>query len=82
MTTTTSEQSNEPSPKFNRKANRRKSGQQDFLKLIDHAIKFRTALHDRMHEAGELVKALKQHRRQSKAIQSDLSTISQVKTLL
>ena len=66
----------------NRKASRRKAGQQDLLKLIDHAIKFRTALHDLLHESADLVKALKQHRRQSKAIQNALSTISQVKTLL
>ena len=64
------------------KSSRRKTGQQDVTKLIDQAIKFRTALHDLMHGSSELVKALKQHRRQSKAIQSALTSISQVKTLL
>jgi hypothetical protein len=61
---------------------RRKQGQQDLAKLIDRAIKFRTALHDLLHESSDLVKALKQQRRQSKAIQNALTSISQVKSLL
>ena len=52
--------------------------QQDITALIDQAIKFRTAAHDLMHEAGELVKALKQHRRQSRAVQQ---TLDQIRTL-
>jgi hypothetical protein len=65
-----------------RKSSRRKTGQQDITALIDQAIKFRTSLHNLMHDAGEWAKSLKQHRRQSRAIQSALTSISQVKTLL
>ena len=49
--------------------------------MIDQAVKFRTALHDLMHQSSGLVKALKQHRRQSRAIQSTLESLKQLKTL-
>ena len=39
------------------RSSRRKTKQQDIGALIEQAVKLRTALHDRMHEAGELVKA-------------------------
>jgi hypothetical protein len=65
----------------NPKTSRRKTGQQDIAALIDQAVKFRTALHDLMHESSGLVKALKQHRRQNKAIQSTLESLKQLKTL-
>ena len=64
------------------KSNRRRNNQQDIAGLIEQAIKLRTALHDRTHEAAELVKALKQHRRASRAIQHALTSISQVKSLI
>ena len=64
-----------------RKATSPKAGQQDIAALIEQAVKLRTALHDRMHEAGELVKALKQHRRQSRAVQQTLDQIRTLKTL-
>ena len=63
------------------KASRRKASQQDLAALIDQAVKFRTALHDLMHESSGLVKALKQHRRQNKAIQNTLESLKQLKTL-
>ncbi len=63
------------------KASRRKASQQDLAALIDQAVKFRTSLHDLMHESSGLVKALKQHRRQNKAIQNTLASLKQLKTL-
>ena len=51
------------------------------MALINQAEKLRTALHDLMYEAGGLVKALKQHRRQSRAIQSTLASLRQLKGL-
>ena len=68
-------------PESTSKPSRRKSSQQDIGALIEQAVKLRTALHDRMHEAGELVKALKQHRRQSRAVQQTLDQIRTLKTL-
>jgi hypothetical protein len=63
------------------KTSRRKGNQQDIAGLIDQAVKFRTSLHDLMHESSGLVKALKQHRRQNKAIQNTLASLKQLKTL-
>ena len=63
------------------KASRRKGSQQDIAGLIDQAVEFRTALHGLMQEANGLVKALKQHRRQSKAIQNTLASLKQLKSL-
>ena len=65
----------------NGKPSRRKAGRQDLAALIEQAIKLRTALHDRTQEAGELVRALKQHRRANRAIQHTLSSIRQLKGL-
>lgn len=64
-----------------RKGTNRKANQQDFAALIEQAIKFRTALHDLMHQAGDLVKSLKQYRRQSKAVETTLASIKQLTTL-
>ncbi len=60
---------------------RRKAGQQDITGLIEQAVQFRTALRDLMQEANGLVKALKQHRRQSKVIRTTLESLKQLKTL-
>ena len=71
-------------PKSNgqaRKTTSRKASQQDIAGLIERTIKFRTALHDLTHEAGDLVKALKQHRRQTRAVQQTLDQIRTLKTL-
>ena len=59
----------------------RKAGHQDIAALIEQAEKLRTALHDLTHQANGVVKALKQHRRQSRAIQTTLASIRQLKTL-
>ena len=67
--------------KTNGQARKPKTAHHDIGALIEQAIKLRTALHDRMQEAGELVKALKQHRRQSRAVQQTLEQIRTLKTL-
>ena len=61
-----------------RKATGRKAELQDAAALIEQAEKLRTAVHDLMHQANGLVKALKQHRRQSRAVQQ---TLDQIRTL-
>jgi hypothetical protein len=58
-----------------------KAAQQDIAALIEQATKLRTALHDLLCQAGGLVKALKQHRRQNRAIQNTLASLKQLKTL-
>ena len=63
------------------KTSRRKPSQQDLAALIDQAVQFRTALHGLMQQSSGLVKALKQHRRQNKAIQTTLASLKQLKTL-
>ena len=64
-----------------RKTSGRKAELQDTAALIEQAEKLRTALHNLMHQANGLVKSLKQHRRQSRAIQSTLDSIRQLKGL-
>jgi hypothetical protein len=64
-----------------RKTTGRKAELQDAAALIEQAEKLRTALHDLMHQANGLVKSLKQHRRQSRAIQTTLESIRQLKGL-
>lgn len=64
----------------NGRPNRRKQAR-DIDGLIDQAIKLRTALHDRAHEAAELVKALKHHRRKSRTVQKTLDSLKQLKGL-
>ena len=70
--------SGQAKPETAPKTSRHKAKPQDITALIDQAIKFRAAAHDLMHEAGELAKALKQHRRQSRAVQQ---TLDQIRTL-
>jgi len=64
-----------------RKSSSRKGAQQDLAALIEQAEKFRTAAHNLTHEANDLVKALKQHRRQNRAIETTLASIRQIKGL-
>ena len=64
-----------------RKAAGRKSEQHDTTALIEQAEKLRTVLHDVLLKANDLVKALKQHQRQNRAIQSTLDSIRQLKGL-
>lgn len=61
------------------KPSRRKADKQDIAALIEQAVSFRTSLHNLMHEAGELAKSLKAHRRQSKAVENTLASIKQLK---
>ena len=67
--------------KTNGRARPAKVSQQDLAALIERATKLRTALHDLLHEAGDLVKALKQHRRQSRALETTIAQLRQLKTL-
>jgi len=63
------------------KTSSRRAAQQDLTALIEQAEKFRNAAHDLTHQAGDLVKSLKQHRRQSRAIESTLASLRQLKAL-
>jgi len=74
-------QANGHAPKTNGQARKPKASLHDIGMLIEQAIKLRTALHDRAHEAAELVKALKAHGRQSRAVQQTLEQIRTLKTL-
>ena len=67
--------------KTNGRVRHAKAAQQDITALIEQATKLRTALHNLMYEASGLVKALKQHRRQNRAIQTTLASLKQLKTL-
>ena len=62
----------------NPKTSRRKVALQDLAALIEEAEKLRTAAHDLMCQASGVVKGLKQHRRQNRAVQQ---TIAQLRTL-
>jgi uncharacterized protein YlxW (UPF0749 family) len=64
-----------------RKAVPHKARQQDITHLVEQAERLRTSLHNLLHETSGLVKALKQHRRQSRAIQHTLASLKQLKTL-
>ena len=64
-----------------KKVSRRKASPQEVTALIDQAVQFRSALHTLVQQSNGLVKALKQHRCQNKAIQSTLESLKQLKTL-
>ena len=64
-----------------RKTGTHKASQQDIAGLIEQAEKLRTKLHDLMFEASGLVKALRQHRRTSRTLESTLASLRQLKTL-
>ena len=61
-----------------RKLARRKADQRDTTSLIDQAEKVRTAARELLVRTGEIVKALKQHRRQSRAV---ANTLRQLKAI-
>jgi uncharacterized tellurite resistance protein B-like protein len=65
----------------NRRTSKRKGAQQNIAGLIEQAEKFRAAAHDLTHQANDLVKALKQHRRQNRVIETTLASIRQIKGL-
>ena len=64
-----------------RKTGTHKASQQDVAALIEQAVKLRTALHDLMYQASGLVKALKAHRRQTRAVQNTLASLRNLKGL-
>ena len=68
--------------KINNRLRSKKATQQDIISLIEQATKLRTALHDLMQAAGGLVKTLKQHRRQSRAVQQTIAQLRTLKTLV
>ena len=49
--------------------------------LIEQAEKLRDALRNLTLQANELVKSLKQHRRQNRAVQQTIASLRQLKTL-
>lgn len=65
----------------NGQSRRPKAKGHDIAVLIEQAAKLRAALHEHMHEAGELVKALKAHRRQSRAVEQTLDQLRSLKGL-
>ena len=67
--------------KLNGETRKVKASRQDITALIEEATKLRTALHDLLHQASALVKSLKQHRRQSRAVQNTIASLRQLKTL-
>ena len=77
--TTTKPATNTDTPK--KRVSRRKANQQDLAALIDQAVQFRSALHSLVQQSNTLVKALKQHKRQNKAIRSTLASLKQLQSL-
>jgi len=68
--------------KPNSRPRSKKSNPQDMASLIEQAMKLRTALHDLTHTASNLVKALKQRRSQSRALESTIAQLRTLKTLV
>ena len=64
-----------------RKTTSGKGGQQDIGGLIQQAESLRTSLRDTLLKTNALVKGLKQHRRQSRAVQNTLASLRQLKGL-
>ena len=65
-----------PAKRIHRKANG-----QSTPGLIEHAEQLRTALRDTLVKSNELLKAIKQERRQSRAVRSTLESLRQLKTI-
>ena len=59
----------------------KKADRQDVEGLIEHAVLVRTSLRETLTKTNDLLKALKRHRRQSRAIASTLASLKQLKTL-
>ena len=64
-----------------RKTTAHKQGHQDVAGLIQQAEGLRTALRETLARNNELLKGLKRHRRQSRAVQNTLASLRQLKTL-
>jgi len=56
-------------------------GKRDIGSLIEHADAMRTVLRDALVKNNELLKALKHHRRQNRALQQTLNSLHELKTL-
>ena len=68
-------QTNGHAPKPSGRPRPKKTNPQDMTALIEHAVKIR-------NDVSELINALKQQRRQNRAMQQTLATIRQLKTLV
>lgn len=75
-TTTKPETTGQP-----RKISRRKAALQDLAALIQQAEQLRAAQREHLVQTNALLKGLKQHRRQNRAIQNTLESLKQLKTL-
>jgi hypothetical protein len=64
-----------------RKISRRKAALQDLAALIQQAEQLRVAQRENLVQTNALLKGLKQHRRQNRAIQNTLDSLKQLKTL-
>jgi hypothetical protein len=58
-----------------------KVGQQDLAGLIQQAETLRTVLRETLVKTNELLKGLKRHRRQSRALQNTIASLRQLKGL-
>ena len=74
--------SNGHATKPNVRPRSKKVNPQDMAALIEQATKLRTTLHNLMHEASSLVKALKSQRRQNRAVESTIAQLRTLKTLV
>ena len=76
VTTTNGQaQANAPAAKPNSRPRPKKTNPQDLTALIEQAMNLR-------HGASELIAALKQQRRQNRAVQQTIATLRQLKTLV
>ena len=67
--------------KTNGQARRIKASQQDIGALIEQTEALRQSLRDTLLKTIELVKGLKRHRRQSRALETTISSLRQLKAL-
>ena len=58
-----------------------KASHQDIGALIEQTQALRTSLRDTLIKTNQLLKGLKVHRRQSRAVQNTLASLKQLKTL-
>lgn len=71
-------QATAPAP---RKAAFRKASQQDLAGLIQQTETLRTALRAHLLKTNELLRRLKHHRRQNRALRQTIDSLRQLKTL-
>ena len=56
-------------------------GNDGFAALIEDAENLKTSLRDSLSKTSELIAGLKRHRKQSKAVQSTLNSLRQLRSL-